>query len=140
MLDREVLGRNAGEYEASRKQQKLSFNQMIIIFIKSTIGLAIFGYHEVYQKSGIWTGIFISILFIYTVIHGSMRLGKFAEEVEEEVEHEGYQTNTYFELVEMMLHSNGKICLSKFLGPATFFMCFFSTIGYMLSTTIALTK
>jgi hypothetical protein len=27
--------------------------------------------------------------------------------------------------------------LGRFLGPATFYLVFFSTIGYMLSTTIA---
>ena len=69
---------------------------MFIVFIKSTIGLAIFGYHEVYQKSGVFMGLILSALYIFTVIHGSMRLVTFADEVEAGARFKNYHTDTYF--------------------------------------------
>lgn len=97
MLDREVLGKNAGEYEMERNRKKLGIFPMIVVFIKSTIGLAIFGYHTVFQKSGVWTGLIISALYIGLVIHGCARVVVFAEEIEESHEHlENYNTSTYF--------------------------------------------
>lgn len=82
MLDREVLGKNAGEYEMERNRKKLGIFPMIVVFIKSTIGLAIFGYHTVFQKSGVWTGLMISAFITYLVVHGCLRFIHFAEEVE----------------------------------------------------------
>ena len=85
MLDKDVLNSNQGEYEDKRQKQKLGVVPMFIVFVKSTIGLAIFGYHEVYQKSGIYLGLLISAIYIYTVTHGCMRMVTFADEVESSV-------------------------------------------------------
>jgi hypothetical protein len=98
MLDKDVLSSVAGEYEIKRSKHKLGVAQMFIVFVKSTIGLAIFGYHEVYQKSGVWLGLFISAVFIYTVTHGCMRMVVFADEVETKVRNEvpNYRVDSYF--------------------------------------------
>ncbi len=96
MLDRGILENNSGEYESKRSQQKLGTRSMFIVFIKSTIGLAIFGYHEVYQKSGVFMGLILSALYIFTVVHGSMRLVTFADEVESGSRFKNYRTDTYF--------------------------------------------
>ena len=96
MLDRKVLANTQGEYENQRAQQKLNVTEMFFVFVKSTIGLAIFGYHEVYQKSGIYLGLIISALFIYTVTHGCMRMVVFASEIESNAQYKGYHVDTYF--------------------------------------------
>lgn len=103
MLDKDVLASTAGEYESKRSKQKLGVAQMFIVFVKSTIGLAIFGYHEVYQKSGIWLGLFISAVFIYTVTHGCMRMVVFADEVEARVKIEApnYRVDSYFGMISV---------------------------------------
>ena len=93
-----MLNSNQGEYEDKRQKQKLGVVPMFIVFVKSTIGLAIFGYHEVYQKSGIYLGLMISAIYIYTVTHGCMRMVTFADEVESRVSQEfpNYRVDTYF--------------------------------------------
>ena len=139
MLDRAVLESNEGEYENKRNQQKLSVSSMFIVFIKSTIGLAIFGYHEVYQKSGVYAGLIISAIYIFTVVHGSMRMVTFADEIENSEKYKNYRVDTYFELVELMLGEKYPKA-ARILGPVTFFLCFFSTVGYALSTALALTE
>ncbi len=96
MLDREILANNDGEYEQERQKNKLNVPQMFVVFLKSTIGLAIFGYHEVYQKSGIWLGLIISAVFIYTVTHGCMRMVTYADEIEREGKYKNYKVDTYF--------------------------------------------
>ena len=96
MLDKDVLASTAGEYESKRSKQKLGVAQMFIVFVKSTIGLAIFGYHEVYQKSGIWLGLFISAVFIYTVTHGCMRMVVFADEVQSMALESKYEVSNLF--------------------------------------------
>lgn len=96
MLDRAILSKTAGEYEDLRNAKKLDVVAMFFVFVKSTIGLAIFGYHEVYQKSGIWTGLILSFVYIYAVTHGCMRLVTFSDEVETKSEYKGYRTDTYF--------------------------------------------
>lgn len=96
MLDRAILSKTSGEYEELRNSKKLDVMAMFFVFVKSTIGLAIFGYHEIYQKSGVWTGLILSIVYIYTVTHGCMRLVTFSDEVETKSEYQGYRTDTYF--------------------------------------------
>ena len=112
---------------------------MVFMFIKSTMGLAVFGFHEVYQKSGYLLGLLISFVYIYTVIHGCMRMITFAEEAEEKFREQGltYSVDSYFELVEVCLAKRHPK-LSRVLGPLTFYLVFFSTIGYSLSTALAL--
>lgn len=139
MLDRAVLANNQGEYESQRAAQKLGVTEMFFVFVKATIGLAIFGYHEVYQKSGIWIGLIISALFIYTVTHGCMRIVTYAEEIETKGKYKSYRVHTYFELVELMMDA-GREGIGKILGPLTFLMVFLSTVGYTLSTAIAFKK
>ena len=108
MLDKDVLSSVAGEYESKRSKHKLGVAQMFIVFVKSTIGLAIFGYHEVYQKSGVWLGLFISAVFIYTVTHGCMRMVVFADEVETRVRRDApeYRVDSYF----------GKLAVTRISG------------------------
>lgn len=96
MIDRTVISSTAGDYELERAKNKLGVMAMIVIFIKSTIGLAIFGYHEVYEKSGVGMGLILSVIFIYTVTHGSMRMVTFADEVESNTIYKGYHIDTYF--------------------------------------------
>jgi hypothetical protein len=90
------LSKTSGTYEELRNAKKLDVVSMFFVFIKSTIGLAIFGFHEVYQKSGVWTGIILSVIYIYTVTHGCMRLVTFSDEVETKSEYQNYRTDTYF--------------------------------------------
>ena len=142
MLDLSLMNSSAeGEYETRRNKQKLDTLQVFFVFVKSTIGLAIFGYHEVYQKSGIWLGLFISAVFIYTVVHGVMRTVTFAQEAEARLEQEGlrYRVDSYFELIEVSLNQKHPR-LARLLGPATFYLVFFSTVAYTLSSVLALAK
>lgn len=96
MIDRTVLTQNKGEYELERAKNKLGLGPMFFVFVKSTIGLAIFGYHEVYMKSGWGLGIIVSLIYIYTVVHGCMRLVTFADEVENSNIYPNLHINTYF--------------------------------------------
>ena len=96
MIDRTVLSQNKGEYELERAKNKLGLGPMFFVFVKSTIGLAIFGYHEVYIKSGWALGIIISLIYIYTVVHGCMRLVTFADEVEKANIYPNLHVDTYF--------------------------------------------
>ena len=139
MLDRAVLESNEGEYENKRNQQKLSVSSMFIVFIKSTIGLAIFGYHEVYQKSGVYAGLIISAIYIITVVHGCMRMVTFADELEASGRFKNYHTDTYFELVEMMFDEKYPK-LARSMGPVTFFISFLSTVCFTISITLALVE
>lgn len=135
MIDRTKLAIDTGEYEKERAQNKLNVTQMFFVFVKCTIGLAIFGFHEIYLKSGYVLGTIISVLFMYLVIHGCMRLVTFAEEVESTEEFKGHRVDSYFELCELMFPAGSKI--GKLLGPFIFFLSFFSSSAYMLSCVIA---
>lgn len=135
MIDRQVLGQNLGEYEQERSENKLGKLAMISVFIKNTIGLSIFGYHIVYKTSGYSLGSLVSLIFIYTVIHGAMRTVTYAEEVESTLAIEGYHTDTYAEMAELMFDKDSII--GKIVGPMILLLNFFSCIGYIIATTIA---
>ena len=96
MIDRNVLTQNKGGYELERSKNKLSIGAMFFVLIKSTIGLAIFGYHEVFIKSGWALGIIVSVVYIYAVVHGCMRLVTYAEEVESDSKYVGQRVDSYF--------------------------------------------
>lgn len=138
MIDRAVIGQHLGDYERDRADSKLGIVPMVFMFIKSTIGLAIFGYHVVFKTSGYAMGSIISILFIYNVIHGSMRIVTYAEELEERSEKEGYTADTYGELAELM-YPEGSL-FGKIVGPVILILNFLSCIGYIIGTTLAFSE
>lgn len=93
MLDRRVLLNNQGSYEAERTAKKLGPLSMFLHFVKATIGLAIFGFHDVYQYSGVFMGLILSAVFIFTVTQGCMRIVTYADELE--AKYPGYRIDTY---------------------------------------------
>lgn len=135
MIDRSKLAIDTGEYEKERAQNRLNVTQMFFVFVKGTIGLAIFGFHEIFLKSGYILGTIVSVVFMYLVTHGCMRLVTYAEEVEAQEEFKGYHVDSYFELCELMFPAGSKI--GKFLGPFVFSLTFVSSACYMLSSVIA---
>jgi len=70
------------------------------------------------------------------VTHGCMRMVTFAEEIERRMDQKGYNVDTYFELVELILEERSETC-GKVFGPIVFFLVLFSSIGFLLSTIIA---
>ena len=133
MLDSDVLNAYEGHYEKCREERKLGSFGMFLVFVKSIVGLAIFGYHQIYERNGIYFGLIISAVYVFCVAQGCMRTVTFAEELEAASEKQLRVENLH-ELIELMEVRNGE---KTWLGAVSFGLNFFSIIGFMLGSFIA---
>ena len=132
MLDNEVLNVYTGEYEEHRKENKLgSFDTFIMIF-KSSSRLTLFGFHQVYQRSGVYLGLLISSIIIYLLNHSCIRIVRFAEELEKESIDELHieNTNELIGLMEMKWRG------TSYLGILITVLIFFSSMGFAVAMCI----
>ena len=131
MLDEEVLYVYTGEYEEKRAQKKLGVGATAIIVFKTCLGLALFGFHQVFQISGLWLGLAIAVVTLGLMVHGSMRAVGFAEELESE-SLDSLRIENYFELVELVevrKNGSGRAILSRLLFYLVILSVFCSCIS-----------
>ena len=128
MLDHSILKVHSGEYEDQRSKKKLWRPAIYLMILKSAMRLSVFGFHQVFQTSGMMLGLLVSVSVIYCLNHACLRLATFAEEIEGESDSNIRVENSY-ELIEMMeVKYRGK----TWLGTVMFFLTFFSTVGFTL--------
>ena len=132
-----MLNVYSGEYEDFRTAKKLNNWQIYLTVFKSVARLSIFGFHQVFQKSGIWLGLLISALVLFSLNHISLRLVTFAEELESG-SLETLRVENSFELIELMeMKYIGKSWLGTCMFALTLFSFISFTLGlYMTSATI----
>ena len=128
MLDKQVLNVYSGEYEDHRTAKKLNHWQIFLTVFKSASRLSLFGFHQVFQKSGIWLGLLVSGILVYCLNHACLRLVTFAEELERE-SLDSLRVENSFELVELM---EIKYLGKSWVGTVLFFLTLFSATSFTL--------
>jgi hypothetical protein len=99
MLDKELFAVNSGPYEDGRGLIKLSTWQLFLILFKSTSSISVFGFHQVFLRSGVVLGLLISIVTVFSMNYACLRFVAIAEMMNEG--EKKFKTKNFFELVEM---------------------------------------
>ena len=136
MIDKDVLYQYGGEYEGGRQDKKLGNFSLAFIIIKATIGLSAFGFHSIYERSGVGLGVAISIVYIYLGIYGIMRSVKFAEELEAESAAE-LRIENYHEMVDIMMSRDNR---ASWLGHFVLVISFSANFMVTMASYITLNK